>query len=340
MLIAQLGKALDLAVHGNTEHEVTHLAPIETATSEALSFVVGKRYAKALQSSRAGAVIVPPDLLALAPGNALVSDNPYASYAQASWLLQPPEEPVPGIHPSAVVHADATVSSSASIGAHAVIGADSHIADFASVASHCVIGRQVQIGKACHLFPRVTVYDKVTMGQQCRIQSGAVIGAEGFGYAWQGDRWSQIQQLGGVRLGERVHVGANTTIDCGAIEPTVIGAGVILDNQIQIAHNVVVGENTAIAGCVGIAGSTRIGRHCQIGGASNIVGHLSIADYVIINAASLVTRSITEKGRYGSGTPLQSQGEWRRNFVNLGKLDTLFRRVRRLERSQNNTTGR
>ena len=178
----------------------------------------------------------------------------------------------------------------------------------------------------------MTLYDNTRLGDECRIQSGAVIGSEGFGYAWTVDGWSQIQQTGGVRIGNRVHVGSNTTIDCGAIDPTVIADGVIMDNQIQIAHNVQIGENSAIAGCVGVAGSTKIGANCQIGGACNIVGHLSIADGVIINAASLVSRSITEAGRYGSGTPLQPDRIWRRSFVNLSKLDDLFRRLRRLER--------
>jgi UDP-3-O-[3-hydroxymyristoyl] glucosamine N-acyltransferase len=200
------------------------------------------------------------------------------------------------------------------------------------IGAHCVVGNGVSVGARTYFFPRVTLYDNISIGNDCRFQSGTVIGSEGFGYAWTAGGWSQIQQTGGVQIGNRVHVGANTTIDCGAIDPTVIADGVIMDNQIQIAHNVQIGENTAIAGCVGVAGSTTIGANCQIGGACNIVGHLRIADGVIINAASLVARSIVEAGRYGSGTPLQPDRIWRRSFVNLSKLDDLFRRLRRLER--------
>jgi len=337
MRLKQLGEELGLAVHGDATHDISRLAPIESASSQELSFVVGKRYLHALRECRAGAVIVPQSLLADAPGNALVSDNPYASYAKASWLLQPSTEHAPGVHPTAVVHSSAHVSNTASVGAYCVIGSHSKVGDSAVVQAHCTIGNDVTVGAGTVLSPRVTVLDKVSFGANCNVQSGAVIGSAGFGYAWSGDAWLAIAQVGGVRIGERVHIGAATTIDCGAIEPTVIDDGVILDNQIQIAHNVHIGKNTAVAGCVGIAGSTRIGSHCQIGGACNIVGHLNITDYVVINAASTVTRSITEKGRYGSVMPLQEQSRWRRSFVNLGKLDALFRRVAQLERNRDKT---
>lgn len=331
MRLDQLSEKLGVVVHGNDQHVVSHLAPIESAGPDDLAFVVGKRYSSHLKNSQAGAVILPQTMLDDAPGNALISDNPYASYAQASWLLSPPPIPQPGIHSTAEVHPDAQVAQSASIDAFVVIGSGSVIGEHAVISAHCNIGRNTTIGAGTRLFPRVTVHDKTILGKQCRVQSGAVIGAEGFGYAWADQHWRQIQQTGGVRIGNHVHIGANTTIDCGAIEPTVIEEGVILDNQIQIAHNVHIGRHTAIAGCVGIAGSTRIGAYCQIGGACNIVGHIKICDQVIINAASLVTRSISEKGRYGSGMPLQQQQVWRRTFVNLGRLDSLFRRVARLE---------
>jgi len=293
---------------------------------------VNARFSDALKACQAGAVIIPESLREIAPGNFLVSDNPYAAYAQASWILKPTTAPNHGVHENAVVEASARVSASASIGPAAVIGANTVIGDGVVVGAHCVIGNNVSIGAGTTLFSRVTLHDDTVIGDDCRFQCGAVVGSEGFGYARTVDGWLQIHQIGGVRIGNRVHVGANTTIDCGAIDPTVIADGVILDNQIQIAHNVQIGENTAIAGCVGIAGSTKIGANCQIGGACNIVGHLSIADGVIINAASLVTRSIRQAGRYGSGTPLQPERIWRRSFVNLSKLDDLFRRLRRLER--------
>lgn len=331
MNLVQLGLKLGIDVHGDGQHIVSRVAPIESAGSGDLAFVVGQRYTAALKASRAGAVILPQSMLEDAPGNALISDNPYASYARASWLLRPPALLPPGIHSTACVHPDAKVAQSACIGPFVVIGPGSEISDRAVIDAHCTVGSGVSIGSDTRLFARVTVYDTVTVGRECRIQAGAIIGSEGFGYAWTGAAWHQIQQVGGVRIGDRVHIGANTTIDCGAIEPTVLEEGVILDNQIQIAHNVHIGRHTAIAGCVGIAGSTRIGSHCQIGGACNIVGHIEICDKVIINAASLVTRSITRKGRYGSGMPLQEEHAWRRSFVNLGRLDELFKRIRRLE---------
>ena len=337
MLLGDLAKALDLELHGDANCAITRLAPIETATADELAFVVGAKFRSALIHSAAGAVILPAALSASAPRNCLISEDPYVSYARASWLLKPWANPAPGVHASAIVHPTAKIAKTAHVGAGVVIGEQTIVGEEAVIEAHCVLGRRVSIGDQCQLFARVTVYDDVLLGECCRIQSGAVLGSEGFGYAWQRAAetpgWQQIQQTGGVRLGNAVHVGANTTIDCGAIDATVIGNGVILDNQIQIAHNVCIGDYTAIAGCTGIAGSTHIGSHCQIGGACNIVGHLRIADRVVINAASLVTRSIDQPGRYGSGMPLQPEREWRRSFVTLGRLDSLFKRVRRLERT-------
>ncbi len=333
MILKQLAAALDREFQGDPAQPISALAPIERAGNRELAFVVSARYTEALRASTAGAVIVPPALRHEAPGNVLISDDPYADYAKASWLLKPPEPSRHGTHETASIDPGTRIDPTASIGANVVIGARCIIEEGVFIGAHCVIGNDVTIGRGSHLFPKVTLYNNVELGEQCRLQSGAVVGSEGFGYAWTADGWQQIQQTGGVILGNRVHVGANTTIDCGAIDPTVIADGVIMDNQIQIAHNVRIGENTAIAGCVGIAGSTQIGSHCQIGGACNIVGHLSITDRVIINAASLVTRSITQAGRYGSGTPLQPEHLWRRSFVNLGRIDDLVRRIRKLERA-------
>lgn len=332
MILQDLAEALEVKLHGDPHCSILALAPIDRAGEGELAFVVSTRYADALRQSTAAAVIVPESLAAMAPGNCLVSRNPYASYARASWLLAPEERAVIEVHPSAIVDPSASIASTASIGPGVIIGANTTISEEVVIGANCCIGADVKLGRGCRLFPNVTLYDKVRMGQSCRVQSGAVIGSEGFGYAPTAAGWQQIQQTGGVTIGERVHIGANTTIDCGAIDDTLIADGVILDNQIQIAHNVQIGENTAIAGCTGIAGSTRIGRDCQIGGACNIVGHIRIADRVIINAASLVSRSIEASGRYGSGMPLQPEHAWRRSFVTLGKLDQLVRRVRRLER--------
>jgi len=330
--LGELSDKLSLPLHGSADHTISALAPIDRASATDLSFVVGRRYVDALQHSTAGAVIVPDALASAAPGNYLVSLDPYASYAEASWLLAPESVAEPGVHASATVHASAVIAGDVCIGPGAVIEAGVVLAEGVIVGACGYLGEGVRIGAGSRLFPRVTIYQGCAIGAACRIQSGAVIGSEGFGYAPTANGWRAIQQTGAVRLADRVHVGANTTIDRGALDDTIIGEGVILDNQIQIAHNVQIGENTAIAGCVGIAGSTRIGRDCQIGGACNIVGHLNITDNVILNAASLVTRSINQPGRYGSGMPLQTQSAWRRTFVSLSKLDDLVKRMRRLER--------
>lgn len=334
MILGDLATALELDLQGNADEFVEALAPLERAGPTELAFIVSARYADALRNTRAGAVILPESLRNIAPSNCLISPDPYASYASASWLLNPQQLEPAGIHPTAMLADSARVAASACVGPGTVVGADSVIEDNVVIGAHCVIGQGVRLGKGTRLFARVSLYENVVLGEKCRIQSGVVIGSEGFGYAWTNSGWRQIHQTGGVRIGDRVHVGANTVIDCGAMDPTVIEDGVILDNQIQIAHNVRIGENTAIAGCVGIAGSTRIGRNCRIGGACNIVGHLEIVDGVVLNAAALVTRSITEPGRYGSGVPLQRDQAWRRSFVSLGRLDELFRRVRKLERRE------
>lgn len=332
MKLGNLSERLGLSLRGNPDQHIERLAPIESAASSDLSFVVNQRYIAALEKTCAGAVIVTEALAGKAPGNCLVSADPYASYARASWLLTPDSQAEPGVHATAQVHASASVAASAAIGPYAVVEADCCIGEDVVIGAHCFLGQCVQLGAGSRLFPRVTVYPGCTLGAACRVQSGAVIGAEGFGYAPATDGWLSIHQTGKVRIGDRVHIGANTTIDRGALDDTVIADGVILDNQIQIAHNVQIGENTAIAGCVGIAGSTHIGRNCQIGGACNIVGHLTIADNVVLNAASLVTQSIDKPGRYSSGMPLQRSSVWRRTYVTLGKLDELVKRVRRLER--------
>ena len=331
MKLADLAEALELELRGDPDHTVLQLASIASATVNDLSFVVSPRYRDQLLASKAGAVIVPSKMAELATGNVLISSNPYASYAKASWLLTPEILPSAGVAESATVAATASISSSASIGEHCVIGANVSIGDGVVVGEHCVLGDGVQLGAGTRLFPRVTIYHECQLGQQCRVQSGAVIGAEGFGFAFD-NGWQAIAQTGRVLIGNKVHIGANSTIDRGAIDDTVIADGVILDNQIQIAHNVRIGENTAIAGCVGIAGSTTIGANCQIGGACNIVGHLMITDGVVLNATSYVSQSITKPGRYGSGMPLQTSSEWKRSFVILSKLNELLGRVRQLER--------
>ena len=331
--LGELAERLGCELRGDPDRRLRALATLDDAGPDELAFAVDGRFRERLAASAAGAVIVPEPLAPDAPGDLLLARDPYAAYARASWLLDPDGAPPAGVHPTATIDPSASVAADASIGPGAVIGADTTIGAGAVVGAQVVVGRDCVVGARTRLFPRVTLGDDVALGPDCRVQSGAVIGSEGFGYAREADGWQPIRQSGGVRIGARVHVGANTTIDRGSIAPTTIEDGVILDNQIQIAHNVRIGENTAIAGCTGIAGSTRIGRDCLIGGACDIVGHLEIGDRVVLNAASFVSRSVREPGRYGSGPPLQPEGRWRRGFAVLGRLDELVRRVRRLERA-------
>ena len=331
MNLSALASALELEFHGDANRELTALAPVASADHSQLTFVVSPRYRDALVNTRAGAVIVPESLAEFAPCDTLISSQPYASYAAASQLLYPDYRAPAGISASALVDPDCQVAADASVGPGAIIEQGAVIAAGVQIGAGCCIGRGVTVSCDTVIKPNVTINADCQIGERCRIQSGAVIGSDGFGYAPTAKGWLAIRQVGRVIIGDDVEVGANTTIDRGALSDTIIGDGVILDNQIQIAHNVVIGERTAIAACVGIAGSTVIGKNCTIGGKSAIVGHLSITDNVHLTATSFVTRSIEESGSYSSGMPLLRTSQWRRLYTRLGQLDALFR----LRRKQN-----
>ncbi len=315
---------------GDDQSPLTGVATLDSAGPHDLAFLANPRYRSRLATTRAGAVILAPADRSAATGSCIVASNPYAYYARAVALFHPPVAPRPGVHPSAVVDPAARIEASAEVGALAVVGAGCRIAAGAVIGPGCVLGERVTIGAGTRLHARVTVYDGCTLGARGIVHSGAVIGADGFGHAPDQGRWVKIPQMGAVRIGDDVEVGANTTIDRGALDDTVIGDGVKLDNQIQVGHNVVIGEHTAIAGCVGIAGSTTIGRHCLVGGAAGFIGHLSVCDGVTISAMTLVTKSITEPGTYTSGMPLMPHPEWLRNAAHLRRLDALATRLRRL----------
>jgi len=333
MKLHELAERLNLSVVGDANIDIGQLASLRSASPGDLSFVVSSRYRDELRATRASAVLIPAALIDDAPCAYCVCDSPYASYAQASWILHPDHVEATAVAASARIDPSARLHPSVVVGEFAVIGADCELAEGVVIGANCSIGARVRLGAHTRLMPGVSVAHNSIVGQHCRVQSGAVLGSEGFGFAPVPNGWQAIHQVGRVVIGNRVHIGANTTIDRGALDDTVIADGVILDNQIQIAHNVKIGENTAIAGCVGIAGSTEIGQRCQIGGACNIVGHLSISDDVVLNAASTVTQSIESPGRYGSAVPLLPVSQWRRMFVSLSRLDSVFKRLRLLERS-------
>jgi UDP-3-O-[3-hydroxymyristoyl] glucosamine N-acyltransferase len=260
----------------------------------------------------------------------VVCDNPYLYFAKVSALFNPPQSAKPGVHKTAVVERGTKIPVSASVGAGAYIGSRVKLGRAVVIGSGCCIGDDVEIGAGSRLHARVTIYSASRLGQRALVHSGVVIGADGFGIALDDGRWHKIPQIGRVVIGNDVEIGANTCVDRGALDDTVIEDGVKLDNLIQVAHNVHIGAHTAIAGCTGIAGSTRIGKHCVIGGAASIVGHLDIADRVVILAGALVTKSIMQAGTYG-GHPAQNSRSWTHNMARLRNLDALNERVRRIE---------
>jgi UDP-3-O-[3-hydroxymyristoyl] glucosamine N-acyltransferase len=300
---------------------------------------VSASYKAHLRASSAGAVILSAELAKDCPVPALVSDNPYATFARVAQLLHPLETVSGSVHSTAVVAADAEVHPTVSLGAHAVIDAAARVSARCMIGAGCYVGKHVVLGTDCRLSPRVTLCDYTQLGARVLVQPGTVIGGDGFGYARDEGRWLKIPQLGRVVIEDDVEIGANTTIDRGTLDDTYIERGVIVDNQVQIAHNVRIGEFTAIAGCVGIAGSTVIGRHCTVGGAAGIVGHIRIVDNVHITAMSLVTKSITKAGQYSSGIPLQANTHWRKNVVRFGHLDDMARRLSAVEKKINTPKG-
>ena len=334
--LAELARQLDCDVHGDCASIVDSVATLQAAGPGQISFLSNRRYRKYLLKTKASAVILTQDDVQDCPVSALVSQNPYATYARVAALLNPPAVEVAGIHPSAVIEAGCKINASATIGANCSIGANSVIGADAVIGPGCVVGANVTIGDKTRLVANISVYDGVKIGSQVLIQAGAVLGGDGFGYALDRGCWIKVPQLGSVIIGDRVEIGANTTIDCGALEDTVIEEGVVLDNQIQIAHNVRIGAHTAIAGATGIAGSTTIGRRCQIGGAVAITGHLTIVDDVHITAMSFVTGNINQPGLYSSGMPLGDNKSWRKNAARFGQLDDMARRLRALEKKLGN----
>ncbi len=314
------------------EAGIRQVAPIERAGNEELTFVTHQRYRKALDNTKAAAVILNEALHEATALPRIVCANPAAYFARVCALLNPPRRPLAGIDPGAVVHSSVEVPASVHIGAHACIGAGSRLGEHAIIGAGCVLGAGVKIGESARLYPHVTVYDDCSVGKRTILHAGAVIGADGFGLALEDQRWLKIPQIGRVIIGDDVEIGANTTIDRGALDDTVIEEGVKLDNQIQIGHNVRIGAHTAIAACTGIAGSVKIGRHCRIGGAVGISGHIEIADHVDIAGAATITKSITAPGHYGGLYPFELHRDWLKNAVHLRHLDELTKRVRELEK--------
>ena len=328
LTLRQIVESLGGEAVGEVGAPLTGVATLDSAGPGEIAFLANPKYRSKLSTTRAGAVILGPGDRDAASMPRIVSDNPYAYYARTVALFHPAEPVRPGIHPFAQVDADANVDAGAQIDAFAVVGPGCSVGAGARVGSHCTLGRNVSLGPGATLHPRVTIYDGCRLGARVIVHSGAVIGADGFGMARDAGRWVKIPQVGGVRIGDDVEIGANTTIDRGALDDTVIEEGAKLDNLIQVAHNCVIGAHTVIAGCTGISGSVTIGKHCMIGGGVGLVGHITICDHVTISGFTLITKSITEPGTYTSGLPFMPHAEWLRNAVHLRRLDELARAVR------------
>jgi UDP-3-O-[3-hydroxymyristoyl] glucosamine N-acyltransferase len=315
--LASIVEALGGELHGDADLQIERLAPLESASAHELSFLSHPKYQSQLKASQAGCVIVAPSMRepALARGACIVVDQPYLYFARVTqlWKQRHPGPVRPRVHPSAVIDPEAVIDPHASVGAL------------------CVIERGARIGAFTTLKSRVTIGEGCSVGERCLIHPGVVIGADGFGFAPNGENWEKIEQLGAVRIGNDVEIGANTCIDRGAMQDTVIDDGVKLDNLIQIGHNVRVGTHTAMAGCVGVAGSAVIGAHCTIGGGAIVLGHLTVADHVNVSAASVVTRSIAKPGHYTGMFPIDDNAAWEKNAATLKQLHSLRERIRVLE---------
>ncbi len=329
--LSEIAARLGGRVLGDAEVRISQVSTLEKARPDQISFLTNKKYHAQLASTQAGAVILGEADADATGMPRIISDNPYAYFARVSSLLNSLPEAIPGIHPSAVIGEGAVIDATASIAATAVIGAGATIGAFSVIGAGCYIGDHAVIGSHVRLYPRVVIYHDCVIGDNLIAHSGVVIGADGFGFAMDAGRWIKIPQIGRVVIGHDVEIGANTTIDRGALDDTVIEDGVKLDNQIQIAHNVRIGAHTAIAGCVGIAGSTTIGRYCRIGGSAGILGHLQIADHVEIAAFTLIGKSIREAGSYAAIFPFSKAEDWRKNTVHLRHLDDLAQRIKTLE---------
>jgi UDP-3-O-[3-hydroxymyristoyl] glucosamine N-acyltransferase len=302
LTLGQIASQLGGRVAGDAETPIRQVGSLERAGAGQIAFFVSRKLQDKLVQTRAAAVILSADNEALTSLPRIVADNPYAYFARVSQLFNPVVTQAAGVHPTAVVSSRAKLGSGVSIG------------------PGCVIGDDVTIGEGSCLYPRVVIYPRCSIGARVVIHSGVVIGADGFGIAPEDGRWVKIPQIGGVRIGDDVEIGANTTIDRGALDDTVIEEGVKLDNQIQVAHNVRIGAHSAVAGCVGIAGSADIGRHCTIGGAAMIHGHIRIVDHVRVSAGTLVSRSILQPGTYTGFYPFEEHEAWRRNAAALRRL--------------------
>ena len=336
--LGDLARQIGATLSGDPAHVVSEVASLRRAGRRAVGFLNDRARVGELDACNAGAVILSREFAGLTNLNRLIVEEPLLGFMAACELLRAPPKTAEGIHPRAWIHESATLGTGCGIGPNVVVDEGAVLGARVTVGANAAIGAGVVIGERTVIGGGVQVYPGTRIGRDCRIDAGAVLGSPGFGYVETPAGWKHAPQLGRLIIGDRVDVGANTTIDRGALDDTVIEDGVKLDNQIQVAHNVLIGEDTAIAGCTGIAGSARIGKRCKIGGRASILGHLEIADDVVIHATTTVTSSLTEAGRYASNLAAQKAGRWRRNLARLGSLDEFAKRLRAVEKTTSSKT--
>lgn len=330
--LSELAAQVGCELRGTPDTVVARVGTLANAADDAVSFLANPLYRDQLAATRAAAVVLEARYVDECPSASLVSDNPYATYARIAALLHPPPMPRPGISPQASIAADARVAASAEIGPQAAVGARAVLGEHVVIGAGAVLGADVVIGDGTRIAPRATVLDGVRIGRRCVVHSGAVLGADGFGFAYDDGTWTKVPQLGGVAIGDDVEIGANTTVDRGTIEDTVIEDGVKIDNLVQIAHNVRVGAHTVMAAMSGAAGSTKIGRRCRIGGGVVMVNQIEICDDAMFTFRSVVTKSITKPGVYGGSLAAEEAAKWRRSAARFRRLDALAERLQAVER--------
>ncbi len=320
-------------IEGDPGIRIVRVATLEPAGPDCIAFLANSRYRRFLDSTAASAVILAEADLDAACQPALVHDNPYLAFARVAQHLLPPPRDSKGVHPGALVADDVILGAGVGLSAGAVVEAGAVLGDGVIIGAGSFVGARCRIGAQSRLLPNVTLYADCVLGERTVVHAGAVIGSDGFGFANDAGAWVKVPQMGGVLIGDDVEIGANTTIDRGALEDTVIEDGVKIDNLVQIAHNARIGAHTAMAGCSGVAGSTQVGRHCTLAGGVGIAGHLQVADHTVITAHSWVTHDIREPGVYSSGTPMSANRQWRGNPGRFNQLDDMARRLRALEKA-------
>lgn len=330
--LGELAKRLGVHVTGDAGCEIFRVATLANAGKGDIAFLHDSKHHHHLSKTNASAIIIDEKFSADLPANGIVVKNAHIAFVQVAGWLHPEDKKEYGVHPSAFVDPDSIIHPDVHVGAQCVIEAGAQISAGCEIGPGCVIGKNVSMDKGCSLVANVTLCHDVKLGKNVTLHPGVVIGADGFGLTNYEGRWVKVPQVGSVLIGDDVEIGANSTVDRGAIEDTIIGQGVKLDNLIQVGHNVQIGDNTAIAACTAIAGSARIGKQCAIGGCVGIVGHLDITDNVTITGMSHVSQSISKPGVYSSGTPLEENNKWHRNFVRLKQLDDIARRLKKLEK--------